>query len=1091
MGVVDKAPLGNATNPTVRALLGQLDPGTFVVHPELPGLGRVAESSDGTLVVEAFDSPANPCVETWSLPAEECTPAWLPVEQRVYRRDPDTGRWEAGRVMARTDDGYAVRFPDNEWDRIIPADQLYVRWEKPITSPAEVLAAGAIESPYYRDARIPMLRSMIDQRQACASFTAVLSSAVEIYSHQIDTALTVLSDPVQRYLLADEVGLGKTIEAGLIIRQQLIDNPRARIAVLAPEMLRRQWQDELRTKFFIDDFPHATVKISSHDSPDKWAEYHGYELVVVDEVHTLTRSGDPHAVPYPQLATLAHSADRLLLLSATSATARADRQLALLHLLDPDVYRWQNLEAFTERFKQHRALANAMDTLDPEFDSLLPATIADIRGMLPSDARFESLSNDVLTLLGDDGFLSDETERPALAVALDAMRAHLAETYRLHRRTIRHRRTRVIDDTNENLSPFDVTGRRAPSLLTRPAPLAADVLLEWQQHVAAWILDHTDGGDGSDEAFAGYGDVLAVLASRIDGLSDDFTSAVQFRITGDERAAQRAGLNPLEREMLRTVGVLPFEAETLMVTSEPDDSLIADLLAVIRNHQRTVVFCGSGQLSRLVVDALRDCNGSPVFEHTSAAQPDQIDTELRQWRAVGGTVVADATAEDGINLQQADAVVHLRLPWSPNRLEQRIGRIDRYAGVFASVTEPAQHFVVVVGATDYSFPAAWTDLLVHAFAAWNTSMSAIQDRLDALQIALWATAVRHGPQRMHATRADVVAAVADERKQIQVMDALDAVADSSLGEKIAVRIAKSETHWRAYERDARRYVAPDSGGIRFTITESGSIVEFGVDTYRKPLISPLLLTHQFGSLPAGSMHGVFNRTVALRNQGSRLFRLGNPFINGLENVIKVDERGQASATLRRFPTQQPVPYFGFDLLVEADLANAVEHVGGKGELALRRYADALFPPAVVRVWMPAGADEFVRDPKVLSWLNRDYDNVRDENLGKDLNILSDVFGGFDRFGDQVRTAERTAVEAFANEASLRTRADEARSEAQQLLMVYRVQAEAREAAGRLITDAESYLLDVAVREAVVNALAHPAIRVMAASCVIGGQWTNG
>lgn len=1068
-----------------------IEPGTFVAHPDIPGLGRVAENNDGVLVVEAFDSPANSKAMTWNLPVEACTPAWLPVEQRVYRHDPSTGQWDAGRVMARADKGYAVRFPDGEWDRIVPGDQLRVRWEKPITSPAEVLAAGAIESPYYRDARIPMLRSMIDQRQACASFTAVLSSAIEIYSHQIDTALTVLSDPVQRYLLADEVGLGKTIEAGLIIRQQLIDNPQARIAVLAPEMLRRQWQEELLSKFFIDDFPKAGVRISSHECPDKWVNYHGYDLVVVDEVHFLTRNGDPDAAPYPQLAALAHSVDRLLLLSATPSTTRADRQLALLHLLDPDVYRWDDLPAFTERFARHRELANAMDTLDPEFDSLLPAAIAEIGDMLPADPRFKLLSTDVLNFLDEDAFLRDEADRPSLGLAVDVLRAHLAETYRLHRRTIRHRRTRVIDNVDENLLPFGVTGRRPPTVLTRPAPPAVDALLEWQQQVTAWMLDHIAEDDDSDAAYIGYGYVLAVLASRVDGLSDDFAQAVKFRITGDELAAQLAGLSGVEREMLQAAEVLPFEAETLTATSEPDGSLITELLAVTRKHQRTVLFCGSGRLPMLVADALRDQSSVPVFEHTSAVQPSQIDAELRQWRATGGVVVADTTAEDGINLQQADAALHLRLPWSPNRLEQRIGRIDRYAGAFGSVTKPARHFVVALGDRDYSFSAAWTDLLVHAFEAWSTSMSDIQDRLDELQTDLWSTAVRNGPQRMHAARLEVATAVADERKQIQVMDALHSVADNSLGEKIAVRIGKSETRWQAYERDTCRYVAPDSGGIRFVAAKSGSVVEFGVDSYRKPLLSPLLLTNQFGKLPAGSMRGVFNRTTALRNPGLRLFRLGNPFIFGLENVINIDERGQASAMLRRFPAKEPVSYFGFDLVVEADIASAAKRTDRKAELALRRYADALFPPAAVRVWLRAGTDEFVRDPKLLGWLNRDYDNCRDENLGKDLNILSDVFGDFGRFGEQVRNAEMAAVEAFGNEASLLARAERAQSEAQQLLTIYRTQAEARQAAGRLITDAESYLLDIEVRECVANALARPAIRVMAASCVIGGQWTNG
>lgn len=1067
------------------------EPGTFVAHPLIPGLGRVVEERDRVLVVEAFDSPANPEAKTWKLPVEDCVPTLLPVEQRVYRRDPDTGQWEAGRVMARASNGYAVRFPDSDWDRIVPVEQLRVRWEMPITSPAEVLAAGAIGSPYYRDARLPMLHSLVDQRQACASFTAVLSSAIEIYPHQIDAALTVLSDPVQRYLLADEVGLGKTIEAGLIIRQQLIDDPHARIAVLAPEVLRRQWQDELLTKFFIDDFPKATVKISSHDYPDKWAAYHGYDLVVVDEVHFMTRSGDPEVAPYPQLAALARSVDRLLLLSATPSTASADRQFALLHLLDPDMYRWENLPAFTKRYAHHRELANAMDTLDPDFESLLPSSIVEIRDMLPADPRFESLSADALELLDEDAFLRDEAKRPTLAEALDALRAHLAETYRLHRRTIRHRRARVIEDVNEHLMPFEVTGRRPPKLLVRPAPSSVDSLLEWQQQVAAWIVDNTDDAGDAGAAFLKFGGVLAVLTSRLDGMSDDFANAVQFRVAGDEHAAQRAGLSAVERQMLRDAEVLPFEAEMLAAPVELDDDLLTVLLAAVGKRRRTVVFCGSGQLAGLVADAFRERSKIPVFEHTNAARSDQIDDDLRQWRATGGIVVADATAEDGVNLQQADAAAHLRLPWSPNRLEQRIGRIDRYAGAFGICNESAEHFVVAIGDTDHSFAAAWTDLLVHAFEAWTTSMSAIQDRLDELQAELWALALRTGPQRMRDARADVVVAISEERKQIQVMDALDAVADSSLGEKLALRIDESETRWQAYERDARRYIARDSGGIRFKVTEPGSIVEFGVDTNRKPLISPLMLTRQFGRLPAESMRGVFNRAVALRKRGVRLFRLGNPFITGLENVINVDERGQASAMLRRLKTREPIPYFGFDLLVEADLTRAVEHLDGKGELALRRYADALLPPLLARVWLRAGADEFVRESNALAWLNREYDNRRDENLGQHLNIVADVFGGFDRFGEQVRNAEKASVEAFANEAWLRTRADCAQSEAQQLLTIYRAQARARQAAGRLITDAEGYLLDVEVREAVVDALAHPAIRVMAASCVVGGQWANG
>ena len=734
-------------------------------------------------------------------------------------------------------------------------------------------------------------------------------------------------------------------------------------------------------------------------------------------------------------------------------------------------------------------LANAMDTLDADFEPLLPATIGEIREMLPEDSTFESSSAKVLSFLDADGSLRDEAQRRELGNALDALRAHIGETYRLHRRTIRHRRARVIEDVNDDLLPFDVTGRRPPVVLPRHAPAAVDALLEWQQQIVSWVADHVDESS-ADAEFAAFGDVLAVLASRIDELSDDFRQAALFRVTGDSEAAERAGLSAVEREVLQASAVLPFEAEILTATNESSDdgSLVAQLIEVIRKHRRTVAFCGAGELPNLVAAALRDGSQIPVYEHTSATPPAQIETDLQKWRKFGGVVIADATAEDGVNLQQADAAVHLRLPWSPNRLEQRIGRIDRYAGAFGATTEPAEHFVVAIGDTDHSFPAAWTDLLVSAFEAWTASMSALQDRLDELQVELWAMAVREGPQRMRDAREDVRTALTDERKQIQVMDALDAVQDTSLGERVAIQLGQSETHWPFYEKALRRYVSPASGGIRFTVTEPGPITEFGVDTNRPPLVSPLMLT-RFGKLPPESLHGVFNRMAALRQPGVRLFRLGNPFISGLAKVIDVDERGQASAMLRRARTSDPLPYFGFDLLIEADLTSAVERLEGEGERALRRYADALLPPTLARVWLKADETKFIRDGKLLDSLNREYDE-RDVNLGSRTDILVDVFGGFDRFAQQARAAEKTAVETFANEEWLRNRADRAHTDAHRILTIRRAQAEARQAAGRLVTDTESYLLDVDMHEAVVNALQQPTIRVVSASCVIGGQWTN-
>ena len=91
-------------------------------------------------------------------------------------------------------------------------------------------------------------------RSAAQGLTSLISAGIDFVPHQIAAVRRVLTDPIQRYLLADEVGLGKTIEAGLIIRQHLIDNPKTRVLVCAPAHLCHQWRREMLDKLRLDQF---------------------------------------------------------------------------------------------------------------------------------------------------------------------------------------------------------------------------------------------------------------------------------------------------------------------------------------------------------------------------------------------------------------------------------------------------------------------------------------------------------------------------------------------------------------------------------------------------------------------------------------------------------------------------------------------------------------------------------------------------------------------------------------------------------------------------------------------------------------------
>src|SRR4029453_12392494 len=104
----------------------------------------------------------------------------------------------------------------------------------------EVLIGRGNESPYFQETRLPFLRQIVEQRTACGGIEAILSSVIELFPHQIRTAVRILGCPVQRVLLADEVGLGKTIEAGIVARQYLLDHPNGSLTVVTPDVLRRQ-----------------------------------------------------------------------------------------------------------------------------------------------------------------------------------------------------------------------------------------------------------------------------------------------------------------------------------------------------------------------------------------------------------------------------------------------------------------------------------------------------------------------------------------------------------------------------------------------------------------------------------------------------------------------------------------------------------------------------------------------------------------------------------------------------------------------------------------------------------------------------------
>jgi ATP-dependent helicase HepA len=1065
--------------------------GSFVEHAHLNGIGRIGACDKGRLRVDWFESVAVPVAGSQWVESRACRRVRLLPQTRVYHFDPDTGEWRAGRVVGGGPGRYYVHFPNEPTDRPISEVDLRVRWDRPIDNPVDVVIAGANESAHFRDARMPMMRAIVAQRSACSNTSALLSSAIEIYPHQVHAAMTVLSDPVQRYLLADEVGLGKTVEAGIVIRQTLHDKPRSRIVIMAPEVLRLQWQNELRNKFFIDDFPGTTIKITSHDTPNRWCDYQGFDLAVVDEAHQLVRVTGPDQTPYRELRALTHSCERVLLLSATPFTTSSTTQLGMLHLLDPALYSWDKLDAFRQRLGVRKELATAAYGLDADFEMLLGDAISEIAALIPPDPHFNRLAAEVIAILAEDGSLPDENDRPKLAARVAALQGHISETYRLHRRIIRHRRAEVLADAGDTeLIPFEVTGRagcQAVYLDAKHTSMVEDALLRWQSLVAGWIIDH-----GQETQAQAFGMTLGVLASRVDWEQSDFIDALRWRLFADSEAAQRADLTAEEQRLLSTPPLLGGEQDVLTAARESrsDTELFTDILRrMASRHRRIVVSCGAGGLADRLQQPAKVVMGDRVFLHTRQTERSACNDAVNQWNEFGGILLADASAEDGLNLQSADAVIHCRLPWSPNRLEQRIGRVDRYGPIGASSHAARQY--VILGAVE-GLVDAWLGLLVSGVQIFAGSVSSLQNVLDRSLPDWWAAALLNGPEGFAGLHSEARDALEVERKHIQAMDLLESVYESTPSRLAAERIAHLELTWRGLGSAVTGYAGESPGGLRFQIRSAdkkGRLVRFERGT-RDPLMPPRMFALAGQTLSPEVMTGTFNRSVALTTQGTRLFRIGNPFIDMLARVISVDDRGQAAAFWRQAaaPDGQTAVFFGLDYLVEADIDAALQLLDeGQSRLALRRHADRLFAPLLRRIWVQAGSANRIDDDRMLAWLNGKYTPPHDVNLNPTrFETLSGLFNGREGFAAAARAADAAGKQQLAVLTDLESLRQQAIVEAQRTLAVQRPQAAAREAAGSLLADTTSLISDVGVTSALLDGITRPIIRTVAVTCLVGG-----
>jgi superfamily II DNA or RNA helicase len=465
-------------------------------------------------------------------------------------------------------------------------------------------------------------RALIASDRRPDSLTSAAGARMDLMPHQLEPALAVVRGDGTRVMLADEVGLGKTVQAGLILAELLARHAVERALILTPAGLRPQWHDELASRFAIDaahadasafrercaglpigENPWATapVAIASLDYVKRAevlpaAAACTWDIVIVDEAHTAVGDSDRCAA----IRALASRAPYVILLTATPHNG----------------------------------------------DDRAFATICGIGSVSARAASF--------------GVTAQTDDEPPLLVfrrTREAIRAGAIR--RVH--TLRIRPSPAERRMHDALARF----RRAVRDEHGARALALSVL-DKRAFSSAWAL-----AQSVDRR-------LQTLAGQT---PDAWEQQLALPLAGADGDVDTADTAPLWPEGL-SLSDADRERDLLAIVARAAHAAVRDAESKIDALRRVLERTGESAIVfteyRDTAEHVRAAIGTPLLLHgglSRAARTAVIQAFLRDARAV---LVATDAAGQGLNLHQhCRLVVNLELPWNPMRLEQRIGRVDR------------------------------------------------------------------------------------------------------------------------------------------------------------------------------------------------------------------------------------------------------------------------------------------------------------------------------------------------------------------------------------------------------------------------------
>ena len=674
-------------------------------------------------------------------------------------------------------------------------------------------------------------------QQQQSDLTGLTGARVNLIPHQLYIADEVGNRFAPRVLLADEVGLGKTIEAGLIIHQQLVSGRAKRILIIVPESLMHQWLVEMLRRFnlnfsiFDED---RCVEVAGEDGVNpfsseqlvlvnlgfvtknpKWYEElisEEWDLMVVDEAHHLNYHQDKPSLEYQCIEQLAQAIPGVLLLTATPDQLGHESHFARLRLLDPD--RFFDYDQFTEEESHYSEVAEAANALleGEQLTSLQENTLSAL-------LKESDISQELTCLNSKDDNEQKNTRQQLLAQLLD-----------------RHGTGRILFRNSRN------TIKGFPARETHPAPLTMP-----EQYQGA--------------------------------LNEFMLSACPETLANSKQA--KFVFTP---EMLYSLDLgLDKQAEPWTAFDPRVDYLI-DLLKSLKKD-KVLVICAHAQTAIDLEAVLRVKEGirAAVFhEGLSIFERDKAAAYFAQDEDSAQLLLCSEIGSEGRNFQFAHHLVLFDLPSNPDLLEQRIGRLDRIGQTeiirlhLPYFEDSAQHLL-------FDWYQQGMQAFEHTCITGRVVFEAYGEKL--LSLALSAQQVSNEAEQL----------INDSwQKHCQIKAELESGRDkllelNSSGQgRAQALVEKIERNDRQIHLPQFMFQALDVFGVQQDDKADNAIALNQ---------SEHMLNSNFPCLPEDGTTVTFDRNTALINENYQLLTWDHPMVRGVMDLVLSDEIGNASMGL--------------------------------------------------------------------------------------------------------------------------------------------------------------------------------------------------